>query len=343
MWSGWTTAHVGVHRHDRAVAARHREVGLVELLATRERGPRGLGAPDEPSWSPSGCRSQTSMVMRSAGRRGRSRRRASPRGVVAGRTQTCSSSASVSSALTLAVPSLKPNRLRGVSWLVLVDEVRPKPSCDQRTETVPKPIRARLRIACTATCGSSAQAWTHRSPPRPGRVEHVAREVRQVAQRRRAAVGEAEPVAAVRVAEERRAEADGDRQARTAGSPIASPVSSGGSVVGALDRSDRAGRLAAHHPGARRGPRLQQRDQLVARRRSRRRTPRSAAGPAPGSRCPAGAPPPGRTTAARGPPRGRTAAAACPAANPPARRPRATAVPPSRPRRETPLRRPPPR
>ena len=31
--------------------------------------------------------------------------------------------------------------------------------------TLPKPIRARLRIACTATCGSSAQAWTHRSPP----------------------------------------------------------------------------------------------------------------------------------------------------------------------------------
>src|SRR3546814_14647683 len=27
------------------------------------------------------------------------------------------------------------------------------------------PILARLRIACTATCGSSAHAWTHRSPP----------------------------------------------------------------------------------------------------------------------------------------------------------------------------------
>ena len=40
-------------------------------------------------------------------------------------TQTCSSRSAVSSALTLAVPSLNPNRLRGVSWAVLVDEVRP--------------------------------------------------------------------------------------------------------------------------------------------------------------------------------------------------------------------------
>ena len=31
-----------------------------------------------------------------------------------------------------AVPSLKPNRLRGVACDVEVDEVRPKPSCDQR-------------------------------------------------------------------------------------------------------------------------------------------------------------------------------------------------------------------
>ena len=62
------------------------------------------------------------------------------------------------------VPSLNPNRFRGVDWLVEVVEVRPKPSCDQRTATVPKPMRARLRIACTATCGSSAQAWMHRSP-----------------------------------------------------------------------------------------------------------------------------------------------------------------------------------
>ncbi len=64
----------------------------------------------------------------------------------------------------LAVPSLKPSRLRAVTCSVEVEEVRPNPSCAQRIATVPNPIRARLRIACTATCGSWAQAWTHRSP-----------------------------------------------------------------------------------------------------------------------------------------------------------------------------------
>lgn len=47
-------------------------------------------------------------------------------------TQTCSSTAAASSALTFMVPSLKPIRFRGVAWLVDVDEVLPKPSCDHR-------------------------------------------------------------------------------------------------------------------------------------------------------------------------------------------------------------------
>jgi hypothetical protein len=55
-----------------------------------------------------------------------------------------------------------------------VDEVRPKPSWLQRTATTPKPSRARLRTACTATCGSSAQAWMHDVPARRRRVEVVA-------------------------------------------------------------------------------------------------------------------------------------------------------------------------
>src|SRR6185295_9278231 len=65
----------------------------------------------------------------------------------------------------LAVPSLKPIRLRGVSWARVVLAVRPKPSWDQRIATVPRPIRARLRIAWKATWGSSEQAWTQMSPP----------------------------------------------------------------------------------------------------------------------------------------------------------------------------------
>src|SRR5215207_1812124 len=65
----------------------------------------------------------------------------------------------------LFVPSLKPIRLRGVFWALLVLEVRPKPSWDHRITANPRPILARFRTAWKATCGSSAQAWTQRSPP----------------------------------------------------------------------------------------------------------------------------------------------------------------------------------
>ena len=34
-----------------------------------------------------------------------------------------------------------------------------------RSDATPCPVRARLRIAWNATCGSSAHAWTQRSPP----------------------------------------------------------------------------------------------------------------------------------------------------------------------------------
>ena len=63
------------------------------------------------------------------------------------------------------MPSLNPNRFRGVSCVVDVDDVRPNPSCDHFTATVPVPSRARLRTACTATCGSLAHAWMAMSPP----------------------------------------------------------------------------------------------------------------------------------------------------------------------------------
>lgn len=54
--------------------------------------------------------------------------------------------------------------LRGVRWLFVVDEVRPKPSCSQRSWAAPRASRARLRTAWKATCGSSAHAWMQRSP-----------------------------------------------------------------------------------------------------------------------------------------------------------------------------------
>ena len=65
----------------------------------------------------------------------------------------------------LRVPSLKPIRLRGVACAVDVDDVRPKPSCDQRITAVPRARRAKLRMTWKATCGSFAHACTHRSPP----------------------------------------------------------------------------------------------------------------------------------------------------------------------------------
>ena len=109
------------------------------------------------------------------------------------------------------MPSLKPNRLRGVACVVDVDDVRPKPSWDQRSAAVPKPIRARLRIACTATCGSSAQAWTQRSPSlRPGRGRR--RGSAAAAAAPRAAGPRARSGPCRRRREQRRAEAEGQRQ-----------------------------------------------------------------------------------------------------------------------------------
>ena len=65
-------------------------------------------------------------------------------------------------------------------------DVRPKPSCDQRTVTAPRPMRARLRTAWKATCGSSAHACTHRSPPLRSGSSSSPGSAGSVAQRRRA-------------------------------------------------------------------------------------------------------------------------------------------------------------
>ena len=106
------------------------------------------------------------------------------------------------------MPSLNPNMLRGVTWVVLVDDVRPNPSCYHRTETTPKPephqvahrVHRHLRVV---GAGLDAEVAA-----RARRVEVVAEERREVLQRRRPAVGQPEPVV-----EQGRPEADGDRQA----------------------------------------------------------------------------------------------------------------------------------
>ena len=95
------------------------------------------------------------------------------------------------------MPSLKPIRLRGVCWADVVFEVRPKPICDQRIAARPNAIRDRLRTAWTATCGSSAQTWTQRSPWLHVGLEGVADERRQAFQLRRALGCDPEPVDAI--------------------------------------------------------------------------------------------------------------------------------------------------
>ena len=80
-------------------------------------------------------------------------------------TQTKRLIASASSPWMFLVPSLKPWRFRAVDWLDRVEDVRPKPSCDQRRTAPPRAIRARFRTAWNATVGSSAHACTQRSPP----------------------------------------------------------------------------------------------------------------------------------------------------------------------------------
>jgi hypothetical protein len=49
-------------------------------------------------------------------------------------------------------------RLRGVSWLVEVDEVRPKPSWDHFMRAVSRANRAKLRMTSKATVGPDDQA-----------------------------------------------------------------------------------------------------------------------------------------------------------------------------------------
>ena len=95
----------------------------------------------------------------------------------------------------LAVPSLNPSRLRGVACAVDVDEVRPKPSCDQRMRAraeggpgeVPDRVHRDLRVVGAGLDDEVAVAAR--------RVEVVAREVGELDEARREPVREAEPVA----------------------------------------------------------------------------------------------------------------------------------------------------
>ena len=130
----------------------------------------------------------------------------------------------------LWVPSLKPNRFRAVTWLVEVDDVRPKPSCDHRTAARPNAIRTRFRTAWTATCGSSAQAWTHRSPSDLSGSRLSAGKCgsrRRAAGCRAASPNRSRPWSRNRLGPKPKV-----MVSPVAGSPMASPVSSGGASYG---------------------------------------------------------------------------------------------------------------
>ncbi len=93
-------------------------------------------------------------------------------------------------------------------------------------------------------------------------VDVVAREVRELLERLRAPVGQAEPVVAVLVDEQGRPEPEGQGEPRRGQADRLAGVV-GRQVVGALDRPDRAGVPALRHPLGGQRPRLQQLDEVL--------------------------------------------------------------------------------
>ena len=161
------------------------------------------------------------------------------------------------------MPSLNPNRFRGVVWLVEVDDVRPNPSCDQRIAARPKRdpgqvadrVHGDLRIV---GAGLDAEVTVG-----PGRVEVVGREVRQPSQRRGLPVGEPEPVLAL-ASRNRPGPKPKVMVSPAGGRPIASPVSSGGASYGPEVGPTHRRRWPGVIRAAAVGPVLQQPDELVA-------------------------------------------------------------------------------
>ena len=177
-------------------------------------------------------------------RRGRSRRAARRARRAGRRRPRRGGPARLVLQLDVAVPSLKPSRLRGVACACGSCEVRPKPSCDQRTVTSPRPMRARLRMAWKATCGSLAQAWTQRSPSVRLAVQRVAGKGGQLRE-----LGRPVGLQAEAVVEQRGTEAE--RDVRWAG--VRSERLAG--VVGRRDLRARRRRLADRLAAGHRAPR----------------------------------------------------------------------------------------
>ena len=156
-----------------------------------------------------GCGPRPRCASGSAGPRGRSRRPSSAAapGTSDGATHTCSSSAAVSSDLRLAVPSLKPNMLRGVTWRLRrrrrAAEAELAPPHRDHAEADPHQVAHRVH----RHLGVVRAGLDDDVAARARRVEVVADEARQLAQRLGLAVGQAEPVV-----EQGRAVADRHRE-----------------------------------------------------------------------------------------------------------------------------------
>ncbi len=160
-------------------------------------------------------------------------------------TQTCSSSASGSSALRFIVPSLNPNRFRGVVWRsrwTTYGRSRAATSARRPAEGDPGQVADRVhRDLRIVGAGLDAQVAVG-----PGRVEVVGREVRQPLAAPRAAGRRARSGPCRLVAEQRGPEAEGDGQpGRRQPDRLAGVVRR--RVVRRRSRADRAG---ASRPGS---------------------------------------------------------------------------------------------
>ncbi len=258
--------HVGVDRDERALAALHVEVGLGELGAAGERGALVAVAADQRLLlAQAGAVPRLDVHVDPAGDEvgavgqpvgARRRRPRAPR-----RTSRCSA---VSSALRLAVPSLKPSRLRGVACLVDVEEVRPKPSWAQRSATRAEPdprevadrVHGDLRVVGAGLDAQVAVAAARGRGCRPGSA---------AARAATAGCRSSRPNRSLpSFSNRRRPEAEGEGQPGRRCRPRASPVSLGGASYGVGQCSRRPSspavicRAAAVHS-------LQQRDQRLAR------------------------------------------------------------------------------
>ncbi len=177
-----------------------------------------------------------------------------------GCTHSWSRSRSVSSALRLAVPSLKPKRLRGGGLVpggrrgTAEAELRPADAHHAHADPgqVADRVHRHLRVVGAGLDAEVAAGEL--------RLQRVAGELRQLGQGGGPTVGEAEAVPPVGVAEQRRPEADGEGELRGRQAERLTGVVRRG-LRHAADRAEHPGVPPRGHPGGGGRPLLKQFDQ----------------------------------------------------------------------------------